>query len=316
MKRLFLFDFDGVCVKPGEITLDSLNWKANDVFTMMGFAPLSDDEWTHVFTEASGTTELNLIQKMCEMRNIPESGRVQFKEMFLLARRIHLETAHRKHDMKFGRNLHDLSYSDAVHFIRGLKNEPDTLIHLTTGNPRKSMGARLNLDPDWKTIFQNKGGSLPGAFGDEALSRQELIQLATRRAEESGFKVERDSEGYTTNVFYCGDTVHDLTAGIKAKTRTIFLTRDESKPYDMTPKLWLQQLLSNKTDIIGKEFDHATNIRPDGSLPGVLYATNFFNTSIASYIRPESWRDPEMTMKLQAQYESSIIKSFSRMMRV
>lgn len=315
---LHLADFDGVCVKPGLITLDSLLWKANEVLKLYKATPLSEAELNVILKDRTGTTELNFLEGIMDARNIPKEKRSEFTQVYLKAREAHLLLPNKKIDSKkFGRDLFDTSYPDALHYFRRVRKLPNNEIESVTGNPRGAFRARLKSDTDWKTIFTGDNGEIRGAFGDEALSRSELILLAIARAEEDGFVVKRDSEGYTTNVFYYGDAAHDLIAGINSKTRTIFLTRDEEKPFDTLPSVWVRNKLAPYMKLIDENvLNNSFNNRPDGSLPRILYATNFLNPSLVSYTNPKLWEDKELMRQVEQEYLASFSFPSRRQQRV
>lgn len=309
MQRLFLVDFDGVCVRSGLLTYDSLLLKINDVLRLINKDPLDEKEWERISLDTDGSTELNLIKAVCQSRGILGTRKFnRFKTTFFILREEHLNIIDRKEADRFGRELNDQTYPDARHFFSQQK-ELDTIMWLVTGNPRRSMRKRLDLNPDWKGLFiQNN--EMGGAFGDEAFTRQELIKIAIKRAEIKGFRIEKDTHSQALNIFYFGDTVKDLAAGIKTRVRTVFVPHGKEKPYDVNPNDYLKQLLLDQI-FDPNDVAFALNTGEVGR-PGVFYCSNFFNQQIASFVRPKLWRDKEAARVAEEQFQLSIESNMPR----
>lgn len=95
---------------------------------------------------------------------------------------------------------------------------------LVTGNPRAVMEQRISSH--MRRHFLNKSTEgLCGVFGDEAYSREELLEKAVNMAQNifPGFKGFKDQRDFYTNVFYIGDSYNDFKAGLLAKMKTIWV---------------------------------------------------------------------------------------------
>lgn len=284
MKKLILVDYDGVCVKPGLLTYDSIKMMIDGILEQLGYRKLVEDEWERVLKETTGTTELNLLKTISTTIGVSETQFQNFRDRYLYARSTHQSLINPDEARAFGEDMIDQSYPDIELFLRTqVLADPNMILMLVTGNPSSTMRERLRQSPEFENIFLHEGIML-GAFSEEALTREGLIKIAIDRAIRQGFEVEHDINGYIANVFYIGDAPKDLEAGVKSNVRTIYLPRGKEKDPETLPNTYLRDVL-HTLDISNEEIDNY--LAYDGRFPMVFYTSSGYNPQLATFIRPE-----------------------------
>jgi phosphoglycolate phosphatase-like HAD superfamily hydrolase len=218
-QTLILLDHDGTLCNTNLNAFDSMKYAARTACESIkvDYDKLNLD-WDKLTSETRGTTEKNLVKHICYEYEIPYKQSELFEERFYIAR------ANWYTNMKsYNEYIYDSYFPDAETLIHQSYKDPTKVIWLITGNPKVVVAERLA--PHIRKYFTDKNGDLLGAFGNEALSRAELIHLAINRATKSlpNFQPKKNGLGFTTNVIYIGDGRHDFFAGLEAKVRTVWI---------------------------------------------------------------------------------------------
>lgn len=285
-KRLILFDFDGVCVKPGILTMDSITEVANLVLEYIGHDSISEELWQEIFKQTTGTTELALIEHISGIFEFDATTKDIFKEMYLYGREMYISQLSREHDQQYEGAV-DETYFDALCLLEYLSINEENVIWLTSGNPSKVMRQRLLQNPDFIDYFGprvKEGFGLNGAFGEEAMSRSELIKIAIQRAIDQGFVPEYDETGKILNIVYIGDAPHDLVAGIEMANelgvRTVLLRRNYigNEYRDLRWEIMLALTSIGRANVVKDDY------RYDVDLRRVFVTSTLTNPLVAEYI--------------------------------
>jgi phosphoglycolate phosphatase-like HAD superfamily hydrolase len=110
----------------------------------------------------------------------------------------------------------------AVELVEALSRDPELVVGLMTGNPGEITRMKLRaggFDPDLFVVT---------AFGNEANSRVELLELAWRRAGELNGQVFRGPQ-----TVIIGDTLHDVRCARARDARCILVQTGDGKPEEL-----------------------------------------------------------------------------------
>ena len=202
--RLVLFDIDGTLLSTNGIAKHTFAEAVDQVFGMRtvarehDFAGKTDQQiYTEVLT-ASGVEPDRIQEKKDEALNL---------FLDLLEQRI---------------TENDITVHPGVHkLLDTLTDETVTTIGLLTGNMIR--GARIKLQPAKLDKYFNFG-----AFGSDALHRQDLPGLAVERAYHRTGYVFREKE-----IVIVGDTPHDIACGRHLNVRTIAVATGKSSAEEL-----------------------------------------------------------------------------------
>lgn len=216
---LVLLDHDGTLCQTASSAYESIKYAFGESCRGVGMS-LSNLEvnWDRLFKENTGTTERNLIKNFYHRFSINFSKMRFFEERFYQARAKWYE------NMKsYNEYIFDTYYPDAETIIHLCNHNKNMMLWLLTGNPHDVIKQRMaNYLVNY---FTDKQGRLLGAFGDEADSRGELINLAIQRASllNKKFKPTKDKYNFTTNVIYIGDSKKDFFTGLQVRVKTVWI---------------------------------------------------------------------------------------------
>lgn len=249
---LVLLDHDGTLCSTAPSAYDSIKFatqmacEANQV----DYQKLNID-WDLLFPITRGTTEKNFIKTFCFRYNIPFYRFDHFEERFYAARAIWF-----KNMKSFNENPYDTYFPDAENLVNICNHKNDITIWLITGNPRSVMKERMAKH--LINYFSDKNGELLGSFGDEALTREELMQKAIDNATKNikNFHIEKDNLGFATNVVYIGDGRRDFFSGLNAHVKTVWVpSRSLQEVKDILATdymIFLKHLLKNRINVVNR----------------------------------------------------------------
>lgn len=201
--------------------------------------------WEDLFAQTQGTTEKNYLRIFCFRYAIPFADINFFEERYYEAR-----TVWYRNMKSFHENPYDTYYPDTENLINICNHRPNLNTWLMTGNPRQVMKERLAKHL-LNYFSDERQEDLQGAFGDEAYSRDELFQIAIKKAELSikGFKIIRDSLGFATNVIYIGDGRKDFFSALNAKIVSVWVP---SRKLQETKEIATQDYMVFLKKMLGK----------------------------------------------------------------
>ncbi len=219
VQTLILIDHDGTLCNTNTNAYDSIKYAARTACESIkvDYDKLNID-WDNLMSSLRGTTEKNLVKHVCYNYEIPIQQSSLFEERFYHAR------ANWYSNMKsYNEYVYDSYFPDAESLIHKVHTDPTKAVWVVTGNPKIVVEQRLA--PHIRPYLNDKNGEIGGAFGDEAISRPELINLAIDRAIKAypGFHPIKNGFGFTTNVIYIGDGRYDFFAGLEAKVKTVWI---------------------------------------------------------------------------------------------
>lgn len=214
--KLILIDHDGTLCQTSPTAYDSIRYALEHALRVVKLTPKLID-LDSIMTQLTGTTEKRLIQELISIYQIAPSKTSLFESSFYAGRTNWYKTMESHDEFIF-----DTYYPDMEFLIEKTIKNPNYHLGLVTGNPSTVIDVRLA--PHIKTHFTHDG-KLFGSFGEESISRTELITLAISKAEATfpGFVPTKDINGFLSNVFYIGDSKHDFIAGLSAKVKTIYI---------------------------------------------------------------------------------------------
>ncbi len=204
---LFLFDWDGVVVKPDEKSFSIMREALFDVLRDSSGLPrdvleerLGELSWPKIFDRTKGTTEPFLVKAVIE-----ELGCLGIQDSifarFVQRRAQLIENFNRERGLV---NFDDGNiFSDAYELLASLKKKENAVIGLVTGNPSLVVESRLpNKIRDFFDFW------VGGDFGG---SRRDLVEEALRRArQEYGWKdvfKAGPEKREVTNAYYLDDSL-------------------------------------------------------------------------------------------------------------
>ena len=213
---LILIDHDGTLCQTSSTAYDSLQYALQHALRITKITPKIID-LDSILTQLTGTTEKRLIQELISFYQVAPSKQSLFESSFYKGRAIWYQNMKSHDEFVF-----DTYYPDMELLIEKTIAKPNYHLGLVTGNPLRVMEERLA--PHISKYFTHDG-HLFGSFGEEAVSRAELINSAVSKAQAiiPGFIPSRDTNGFLSNVFYIGDSQHDFIAGLSAKVKTIYI---------------------------------------------------------------------------------------------
>ena len=213
---LILIDHDGTLCQTSPTAYDSIKYALEHALRVIQLTPKLID-LDSVMTKLAGTTEKRLIQELVNIYQVTPGKQSLFESSFYSGRTNWYKTM-KSHD-EF---IFDTYYPDMEYLIEKAVNNPNYHLGLVTGNPSPVIDVRLATHI--KKHF-TQDGHLFGSFGEESISRTQLINLSISKAKATfpGFIPVRDTSGFLTNVFYIGDSKHDFIAGLSAKVKTIYI---------------------------------------------------------------------------------------------
>ena len=214
--KLILIDHDGTLCQTNPTAYDSIRYALEHALRVLKITPKFTN-LDSIMTQLTGTTEKRLIQEFVSIYQIMPSKAALFEASFYTGRTNWYKTM-KSHD-EF---IFDTYYPDMEYLIDKAVSSSNCHLGLVTGNPSSVIDVRLA--PHIREHFVNDG-RLFGSFGEESISRTDLITQAIVKAQTAfeGFIPNRDVNGFLSNVFYIGDSKHDFIAGLSAKTKTIYI---------------------------------------------------------------------------------------------
>lgn len=249
---LVLIDHDGTLCNTSPSAYESLKFAAQMACesVQININDLQVD-WNTIFHQTRGSTERNFIRLFCFRHSVPLNQMGNFEERFYLARAVWF-----KNMKSFKENPYDTYFPDAENLINICSHHPNTTVWLITGNPIQVINERLAKH--LRNYFTDKKNNLLGSFGNEALTREELIQIAIQRAMKllKGFVPLKDSLGFTTNVVYIGDARKDFFSGLNSRVKTVWIpSRSLQEVKDVLAEdyiIFLKQFLKHRIQIVNR----------------------------------------------------------------
>lgn len=219
-QTLLMFDHDGTLCDTNENAYDSIKFATlSAVSTFNKNLTVNNIDWGHIFSETLGTTEKNFVQVAANMMSIPLSMHNLFEERFYISRKNWYQNM-----INLKEYVWDTYYPDAEKLLNDTEKEERANIikYLVTGNPIHVLEERI--PKHIRMHFNSKENQLQGTFGNEALSRKELITKCVQKAIESyKFRPIKNKNGIISNAYYIADSKNDFYAGIEAKVKTIWI---------------------------------------------------------------------------------------------
>jgi phosphoglycolate phosphatase-like HAD superfamily hydrolase len=218
-KRLILFDHDKTINDSSPLEYESMLYATNRALSVIGtnLENISIN-LKEVLDRTAGTTEKNLVKSLTFECKIPYQRYSAFEKAFYIGR-----AEWYKENLV---RIKEPYYKDAKALISTLKKDPQNIVGLITGNPKIVFNNR-----NTGYVLQNFskfGEDIIGAFGEEALTRDELLKLAIKRAETTyGFKPTYDYLNFATNIWYIADTKKDMYSALYSGIRFIWIPTRE-----------------------------------------------------------------------------------------
>ncbi len=215
-QTLVLFDHDGTTCLTNENAYDSIKFGLLEAAKQLDLDPAPlEDKWDKFFSSTTGTTELYGCKVTLDIIGNYTTSLEEFARLHFLGR------ANWYKNMKsYSTYIYDTYYPDAESLIYYCWKTPNIHIGLVTGNPSATIKERLATHLGEIFFKPNNINS----FGDEALSREELIKLSIEKATKNIPNFEPKIENNCiTNVIYIGDSKADLYAGLSARVKTIWV---------------------------------------------------------------------------------------------
>jgi phosphoglycolate phosphatase-like HAD superfamily hydrolase len=213
---LVLFDHDGTTCLTNDNAYESIKYAVREASKVMDINLGNiEEKWDQLFHECRGTTELYFIKVVFNNIANHKQSLEDFANLYYTAR------ANWYKNMKsYNHYTYDTYYPDAENLIFHCWKTPNIHIGILTGNPEDTMKERLATH--LSEIFFSS--NTINTFGNEASSREELINLAVAKAESQipNFKVNKINN-VITNVIYIGDSRADLYACIDAHLKNIWV---------------------------------------------------------------------------------------------
>jgi phosphoglycolate phosphatase len=191
VKRLILFDIDGTLVSKHQGHYEAFAVGFKDVFGINA---------SMYMIEYHGKTDSQIITEVMSKSGIPEDI-IQEKLAECIA-------VMGKYYTDIQDYLTTEVFDDVTATLTTLQTE-DSLLGLITGNLEPIAHAKLGR-ADIDTYFR------VGGFGNESTERTELVRIATKKAQSTGF------EG--GSVYVVGDTPNDITAALNGGATPIGVT--------------------------------------------------------------------------------------------
>jgi len=249
---LVLIDYDEVICNTAPYAYESIKFAIQMACeaVQINFFALNIN-WENLFHITRGTTEKNFIKSFCFQYNIPLNRFDYFEERFYAARAIWF-----KNMKSFRENTYDTYFPDAENFIYICKKNKNIHLRLITGNPKIVMKERL-ADHLMKYFIDHKG-KLLGSFGDEALTREELINKTIEDAIKNikNFSVKKDDLGFAKNIVYIGDAKNDVFSALNSYIKTVWVPSrsiQEVKNILATDYvIFLKKLLKDRFNVVNR----------------------------------------------------------------
>lgn len=213
---LILVDHDGTLCQTSHTAYDSLKYAMEHAIRAVGEVQKFID-LDSIMSRLTGTTEKRLVRELISIFQIDTSKQELFESAFYVGR------ANWYRNMKTNAEfIFDTYFPDMEFLIQKASRIPSYHFGLVTGNPKPVIEERIS--PHIKDIF-SQNGQLFGSFGEDSISRTQLILQAIQKAKLvfPTFSPTINQNGFATNVVYIGDSQADLSAGLKAKVKTIFV---------------------------------------------------------------------------------------------
>ena len=217
--KLFLIDHDGTLCQTNDNAYDSLVAAIKEASHFFGVDTTHlEDNWNQLFSSTTGTSEKFLGKVLFYKLNIQQDQLDNFLKRFYQSR-ANWYANMRAH----GEYVQDTYYPDALQMIEYISQSENSLLMMVTGNPSQVIEQRFASS--LRRFFSNGSDELFGAFGEEAETRQDLIDIAVQKANKHfcKFEANKDDNGFIDNVYYIGDSRADFFAGLKAKVKTIWI---------------------------------------------------------------------------------------------
>lgn len=217
---LLMLDHDGTLCNTNENAFESIKSatiSASQIFTK-DFTGENLD-WNLVFSQTVGTTESYYVRVVANIISIPINQLKLFEERYYTARKNWYQNM-----INLNEYVWDTYYPDAEKLLLDTSKQHKIKIikYLVTGNPQQVINERIPQHVRYH--FSDTKGNLNGTFGDEGLSRKDLILKTVEKAiKQQDFKPVCNGNRIITNAYYIADSKNDLYAGIEARVRTVWI---------------------------------------------------------------------------------------------
>ena len=240
LKYLVLFDHDGTLCHEDKFETESFKFAFNFAAQRINEPINNDIDIEQLKRDVKGTTERNLVRQYCLLSNIPYSKLEAFESSFYFGRAKWYEA------MKSGNEfIWSSYYPDSYYILSKLAKDKKYTTSLITGNPKELIG--IKVPGEILNYFIGKNG-IKGVFGDQADTREELLEMAIDQAVKlwKGFEVSRDTHGFVENVFYIADSKSDFFAGINSKIKTIWIpSRNHKDCLDLIDDISIKYIINS-----------------------------------------------------------------------
>jgi phosphoglycolate phosphatase-like HAD superfamily hydrolase len=220
VKKLIMFDHDGTLCDTNENAYESIKYATNMAFSLLNInMDANIINWQSIFSETTGTTEKYFVEHIANIYSVPLNKRKWFEERYYKSR-----TKWYQNMSEFNEYVWDTYYPDAEKLLIDISKikTPEVILSLVTGNPSCVITERI--PQHIKNHFYNSKKLLQGTFGEEGVTRKELLLKNIEKAKnENSFIPRYDKNNFITNAYYIADSKNDLYAGIEAKVNIIWI---------------------------------------------------------------------------------------------
>lgn len=217
-KKLILFDHDGTLCETNPLAYDSIKSAFHSAILSLKLPNNVEIDWEKVFAETTGTTEKNVVRSIGYLGSIPLQMIPDLENKFYNFRAKWFQTMRES-----GEYVWDSYYPDAHQLAYECFRKKNIHGWLLTGNPEIVVKERITNS--LRDIFIGKNGKMMGVFGNEALTREGLLQKAIEKGVHEFGKtmLTKDSKGFYKNIFYIADSRNDFFAGLDAQVKTVWV---------------------------------------------------------------------------------------------
>ncbi len=216
--KLILFDHDGTLCETNPMAYDSMKSAFHTTLESLKLKTDVEIDWERTFAETAGTTEKNLVRYVSYVHSVPPQLIPDFENKYYKFRAKWFQTMRES-----GEYVWDSYYPDAHQLAYECARRRNFHGWLLTGNPEIVVEERLTNS--LRDIFLGKDGKIKGVFGNEALTRQDLLTKAIQKAEQAFGKsiLDTNSKGFYKHIYYIADSRNDFFAGLEAKIKAVWI---------------------------------------------------------------------------------------------
>lgn len=257
-KRLIMFDWDGVVVKPDPNSFSILReamlniLEKHKVTTSEVYEKLN---WPSIFEKCKGTTERYYMDLILQACNVPIPEQNALFQHFIGERSRLIQQFNRRRGLKAFDDTN--VFEDFLGLKQKLQEDQthENIYAIVTGNPQFVIKDRV--PEELNKLFHFWVG------GDLGKTRADLVHIALQEARERyGFRGLIDNNGFLVNAFYVDDAERAIISVVKReKVRSVWIPREVTPamkalvPKDYRDKLSLADVGSFRNVILLEKFE-------------------------------------------------------------